>query len=80
MSEKIMIQIANKVIEAKEDTLGYLEAWKSDLEKASAEQLAQEQAKEASKKSAIQKLTALGLTKQEVYDLLDLTPEKPETE
>jgi hypothetical protein len=80
MSEKVFIQIDTKVKEAKEDSLAYLESWKSDLEKAAAEELLQKQAKQASKKSAIEKLTALGLTEQEVYDLLGITPSKPETE
>jgi hypothetical protein len=80
MTDKIFIQIDTKVKEAKDDSLAYLESWKSDLEKAAAEELLQKQAKEASKKSAIEKLTALGLTEQEVYDLLGITPDKPETE
>jgi len=80
MTDKVFIQIDTKVKEAKDDSLAYLESWKSDLEKAAAEQLAKDQAKEASKKSAIEKLTALGLTEQEVFDLLGITPEKPEAE
>jgi hypothetical protein len=79
MTEKVMIQIGDKVIEAKEDKLAYIEAWKADLDKAAAEQAAQEAAKKASKQSAIEKLTALGLTEQEVFDLLGITPE-PEKE
>jgi uncharacterized membrane-anchored protein len=80
MTDKVFIQIDTKVKEAKDDSLAYLEAWKSDLEKAAAEELLQKQAKEASKKSAIEKLTALGLTEKEVYDLLGITPDKSETE
>jgi DNA-binding transcriptional regulator YhcF (GntR family) len=80
MADKVFIQIEGELVEAKDDSLKYVKAWKSDLEKAAAEHLAREQAKEASKKSAIEKLTALGLTEQEVYDLLGVTPVKSETE
>jgi uncharacterized UBP type Zn finger protein len=80
MSEKVFIQIDTEVKEAKDDSLAYLESWKSDLEKAAAEELLQKQAKEASKKSAIEKLTALGLTEQEVYDLLGITTDNYQAE
>jgi hypothetical protein len=77
MADTVFIQIDGEVIEAKDDSLEYVKAWKSDLEKEAAEQDAIQQAKEASKKSAIEKLTALGLTEQEVYDLLGITPDEP---
>lgn len=80
MTDTIKVQINSKVVEAKDEMLDYLEAWKSDLETAEAEKLAQDLAKQASKNSAIQKLTALGLTQQEIFDLLGVTPETTETE
>ena len=75
MTEKVIIQIDNQVVEAKGQTLEYIESWKTDLEQAAAEQATQEAAKKASKALAIVKLTALGLTEQEVFDLLDITPD-----
>jgi DNA-directed RNA polymerase subunit F len=75
MTEKVMIQINNEVVEAKGETLEYIESWKTDLDQAAAKQATQEAAKKASKASAIVKLTALGLTEQEVFDLLDITPD-----
>jgi hypothetical protein len=80
MADKVFIQVEGEVLEAKEDSLKYVKAWKSDLEKQVAEDLALKLAQEASKKSAIAKLTALGLTEQEVYNLLGMTPDKSETE
>lgn len=77
MADKVFIQINGEVVEAKDEKLVYVQSWKSELEKIAAEQLAQDQAKEASKKSAIEKLTALGLTEQEVFGLLGLTPDEP---
>jgi hypothetical protein len=76
MTDKTMIQIANEVVEAKDEMLDYVEAWKTDLANASAQKLAEDLARQASKNSAIQKLTALGLTEQEVYDLLGITPDE----
>ena len=75
MTEKVMIQIDNEVVEAKGQTLEYIESWKADLDQAAADQATQEAAKKASKASAIVKLTSLGLTEQEVFDLLDITPD-----
>jgi len=74
MTEKVMIQVGDKVIEAKAEKLAYIESWRADLQEAALEQAAQEASKKASKESAIEKLTALGLTEQEVFDLIGITP------
>ena len=80
MTEKTFIQIDNEVIEAKDELLDYIDSWKLDLNQTIQEQLLIQKAKEASRKSAIEKLTALGLTKQEVLDLLGITLDTPESE
>jgi hypothetical protein len=78
MTDKVFIQVGNKVVEAKQDNLAYVEAWRLDLDTFASEQAAKKQAILDSKNSAIEKLTALGLTQQEVFDLLGIVPEEPE--
>jgi hypothetical protein len=80
MTEKTFIQIDDEVIEAKGEVLAYIDSWKSDLNQTIQEQLLIQKAKEASRKSAIEKLTTLGLTEQEVLDLLGITVDAPEAE
>jgi hypothetical protein len=79
MTEQFFIQIDNEVVEAKGDKLAYIQAWKADLETFNTAQTAAKQIREESKNSAIAKLTALGLTEQEVFDLLGITPDESKT-
>jgi hypothetical protein len=73
---KLFVQIDGVVVEADGEQLKYIESWIADIEAENAKALTEKLAKEESKKSAIAKLTALGLTEQEVFDLLGITPEQ----
>jgi hypothetical protein len=72
---KLFVQIDDVVLEADDEKVAYLESWIADIESENARALSERTAKEESKKSAIAKLTALGLTEQEVFDLLGIIPE-----
>jgi hypothetical protein len=80
MTDKVFIQFDSKIKEAKEENLSYLESWRLDLETLVAEEDSKKKAVLDSKKSAIEKLTSLGLTQQEVFGLLGISPDEPEAE
>jgi hypothetical protein len=69
MSEKVFIQIDNEVIEAKGETLAYIQTWQADSQRESAESEQERLVKEAARKSALAKLAALGLTEAEIAAL-----------
>ena len=73
MTEKVFIQVDNKIKEAKGENLAYLEAWQADANELLATQLEIEATQKANKLSALNKLTALGLTQSEVFALLGIT-------
>jgi hypothetical protein len=62
MSDKVFIQVGNDRIEADQQMLNYLEAWKNDVEALEAEQ----EARKLARQSALAKLAALGLTEAEI--------------
>jgi hypothetical protein len=77
MAEKVFIQIDNVVKEAKGESLVYVQEWQAQENEAIKNQLATESARKAERESAIEKLTAIGLTKSEVLALLGIDEIEP---
>jgi hypothetical protein len=77
MTDKIFIQINNKVEEAKEETLQYIEAWKAEANQVMISQLEAEALVVEAKLSGIAKLQALGLSQIEVAALLGISIDNP---
>jgi hypothetical protein len=77
MVEKVFIQIDNVVKEARGESLVYVQAWQAQQNEAIKNQLATESARKAERESAIEKLTAIGLTKSEVLALLGIDEIEP---
>lgn len=70
MPEKIYIGINNKKVEAKGEQLEYIKSWQSDILAEQKRIEAEQQAKEATKQSALAKLAALGLTEDEAKAIM----------
>lgn len=77
MTDKIFIQINDKVEEAKEETLQYIEAWKAEANQVMISQLEAEALVVEAKLSGISKLQALGLSQIEVAALLGISIDNP---
>jgi hypothetical protein len=77
MTDKIFIQINDKVEEAKEETLQYIEAWKAEANQVMISQLEAEALVVEAKLSGIAKLQALGLSQIEVAALLGISIDNP---
>jgi hypothetical protein len=73
MTDKIFIQINDKVEEAKEETLQYIEAWKAEANQVMISQLEAEALAVEAKLSGISKLEALGLSQIEIAALLGIS-------
>lgn len=70
MTDKIYIQIADKKVEAKGEQLEYILAWRADIQEKNRLIEAEQLAKEAARKSAMDKLAKLGLTEEEIAALV----------
>jgi hypothetical protein len=69
MSDKIFIQIEQEVIEATGQNLEYIQSWQSEFPASSFVTEETLLAKEEARASALSKLAALGLTKEEIAAL-----------
>jgi len=70
MSDKIYIGIDGKRIEAKGEQLDYILQAQAEMQEAEKLFEAEQQAKEAARASAMNKLSALGLTDEEISALI----------
>ena len=70
MNKKVYIQINDKKQEAKGEQLEYILQAQADAQEVSSRIEAEQQAKEATKESALAKLAALGLTEDEAKAIM----------